>query len=157
MYIQNNPVVEDHELKHARLVFELAITANATPASKAMSSDLPGVCLLATQGIDGISATEVISGLANFASATDSTGVFQVMLSGAQLVAKIGSIRDVMKVDVHGVNFSNGLTTAPTVTMLGTSWGLTPGGNIAFQVATGTSLATTSQTFCIVVDYMVSR
>lgn len=152
MLLQKNAVVEDHVLKHQKLVFELKIVANATPASKSHSSDLPGVCLLATEGkLTDISGVEAISGLTNYTAPSDSNGIFDVMLKGAEL----GTVKKVMKIQAHSKGAA-GLT-ACTVQVLGDNFGLTAGGNIAFEVDSAINFATTNETVVCEVDFLLSE
>lgn len=146
-----NSVVLDQQLKHKRLCFEVSITANATPASKEHASDLPGVCILRTEGKTAeADAVEVVA----FTTADDeATGnsVFGILLKGAEL----GSIKKVLKISVS--ESSTALSTALAVTKHGTG-GLSSGGNIAFSIAgTGLRLDTESPKLCVEVDYSLSE
>lgn len=151
MFNQNS-VVENHVLKHQKLVFELKITSHATPASKKHSSDLPGVCVLATEGkLTDVSAVEDITGLTNYSAPSDANGIFDVLLKGSEL----GEVKKVMKVAAHSKGAA-GLT-ACTVQILGDSFGLTADGNVAFEVDSAINLSTTDETVVVELDLLMAK
>lgn len=151
---EKNNVVLDQQLKHKRLCFEISITGNATPASKKHASDLPGVCVLRSEGLTAeADAVEDLSG--SFTTADDSDGsgnsVFGVLMKGSEL----GSIKKVLSVRV--AETSTALATSLAVTKHGTG-GLSSGGNIAFSVAgTGLVLSSESPKIMVEVDYVLSK
>lgn len=154
MFEQNN-VLHDQQLKHKKAVFEFSITGNATPASKVHASDLPGICILRTEGKTAeADAIEDLS--ASFTTANDeATGdsVFGVFLRGG--ADYLGQIKKVLKVSVSET--STALSTALAVTKHGTG-GLSAGGNVAFSIAgTGLRLDTESPKICVEIDYVVSE
>ena len=153
MSLQKNSVLEDHQLKHQHLMFEVAVVSSATPASKKQSSDLSGVCALSSEGKDEITAIEDLSMLSGFSADVDnSTGdsVVHLLLKGSEL----GSIAKVMKVSVSE---KTALAASVAVSKLGGDF-KTAGGNIAMQIAgTGLNLASESPTLIVEVDYMLSK
>lgn len=151
--LQKNAVVEDHDLKHEKLVFEFAVVGNATPASKTLSSDLPGVCVLAAEGLtaDMVAAEALIASETNYAAPDDSDGKIDVLLKASEL----GSILKVMKIIAH-VKDSAGTFTAAPCTGFGTS-GKTTAGNIAFQVDTAVDFSAANGTVVVEVDYVLSK
>jgi len=155
MAFEQNAVVMNQQLKHKKLVFELSIKKHTTAGSKVHGSDLPGVCLIASEGkLTAVTDVEAISALTNYTAPNDGTGIFAVMLKGSEL----GSISKVLKVQVAEKN-SAGLL-APTVQILGDAAGLTAGGNIAFEVDSASDLSadtTTTVKFVVEVDFVVSE
>ena len=150
---ESNAVVFDHQLKHKKLVFEFSITGSATAASKVHASDLPGVCILRTEGKTAeADAVEDLSG--SFTTADDESSgnsVFGVLLKGAEL----GSIQKVLKISVSETSTS--VATSMAITKHGTG-GLSSGGNIAFTIAgTGLRLDTESPKICVEVDYLLAE
>lgn len=70
----------DYLLKQERLVFEVSITGNATPANKVHASDIPGVAVLRTQGKTAeADAIEDLS--AQVPAPNDATGVFAILIN----------------------------------------------------------------------------
>lgn len=149
--LETNTAVQQHLLKSRKLVFEVDITYHATPASKLIKSDLPGVCLVATEGLlTPVTDEETISGLTNYTAPNDANGILVVMLKASELgdISKVQSITVMEKVSA---GFSS-----PTVQALGTAQGLTTEGNIAFEIDTATDLSSTSAKFVCEVDYLLS-
>lgn len=147
-----NSVVMDHSLKTRKLTFNFSVTASVTAASKTVASDLPGVCFMATEGLlTPVTGIEAVSGLTNYTAPNDGNGILIVMLKGAEL----GSVKKVLSIRVLE-NASTGFGTV-TLQALGTAQGLTAGGNIAFEVDTGTDFSTTAATFVAEVEYLLSE
>lgn len=150
--LQKSSVVEDHDLKREKLVFEFAVVGNATPASKTLSSDLPGVCVLGAEGLTAtLAAVEDISGQTNYVAADDSDGKVNVLLKASEL----GSVLKVMKIVAHVKDSAGTFTLAPC-TAVGTS-GKTTAGNIAFSVDTAVDFSAASGTVVVEVDYKLSK
>lgn len=150
---EKNSVLNEHQLKTRRLVWEIAITHHATPASVTATTDLPGVCKLAMEGLlTPVTDVEAISGLTNYTAPDASDGIIDVMLTAAAL----GSVKKVMSVKVNQ-RASTGLGSAPTVQILGSAGGLTTAGNIVFEVDTATDLTTTDATFVCEVEYLLAE
>lgn len=149
-----NSVLEDQSLKRKRLVFEFKITANATPASKVHSSDLPGVCVLSTEGKTAeLLAIEDISGESGYTAPVDNSSgdsVFDVLIKGSE----IGSIKKVYSLSCTE---QTALASSVTLTKFGSN-GLTAGGNISLEVAgAGLNLASESPTFLVVAEVLLSE
>lgn len=71
--------LHDHRLKQQRLVFQVAIDANGTPADKGHDSDIPGVAVLRTEGKTAeADAIEDISG--DVTAPVDATGIFGMLV-----------------------------------------------------------------------------
>ena len=146
-----NAAVRQHQLKHEKLGFNIKITANATPASKVHTVDLPGVVYLRTEGkVAEADAVETIT----WTTAADATNaVFGILIDGSELCDQ--SIRAVKAARVSQVVATGTAITvrAPNNSSTVTAM-LTAGGNIAIEVlATGTSLDTETATFFVEVDY----
>lgn len=142
-----NAQLNNHQLKQERLVFEVAITAHATPASKKHHVDIPTVVTLRTEGKTAdADAIEDLS--ADFTAAADNaTGdsVFGI------LVSEIADLDKVLKITVSE---QTSLATSLAVTKLGTN-GKTAEGNIAFEVAgTGLNLASESPTLLVEIEFL---
>lgn len=76
----DNPTLHDHRLKSQRLVFDASVVADATPADKSESSDLPGVAYVRTEGRTATAdAIEDVSAQVDNA-ADDANGIFHVLL-----------------------------------------------------------------------------
>lgn len=146
-FAKNNSL-HDYRLKEERLTPEFSIVANATPANKQESVDISTVMYIRAQG-QTAAADAIEPGLAFTSPADNSAGnsVFGVLLTN------LGSIKRVKEIIVtEQTSFSS----AVSVTKLGVN-GLTPGGNIAFNVSsTGLHLDTQSPTFLIKLEYQLN-
>ena len=139
----NNELM-DYRLKEQRLTPNFYILGNATPASKTNTVDIPSVMYLRLQG--QTSAVDAIESLSWISPVDNSSGncVFGVMLTSLGSVSKVKEI-----IVTEPTGFSSAIVVAP----LGVN-GLTPGGNIAFNIsATGLHLDTESPTFLIKLEY----
>lgn len=136
--------------KTRELVVECTITANATPASKVHSSDIPGTLFLRTEGkVSEADAVEDLS--ASFTTAADnSTGnsVFGILIKGENLPNNgIDKVLDV------SVTEQTALATSLAASKVGSDW-KTAGGNIAVDLAgTGLNLASESPTLLVKIIY----
>jgi hypothetical protein len=146
--LKPNSKLNDHQLKTERVVFEIAITSHATPASKVHTSDLPSVCFLRTEGKTAeVDALETVTWTT---AADNSTGdsAFGVFLKD------LGNVQKVLKIAVVE---QTALATSLAVTRAGTR-GLTAAGNIAFNIAgTGLNLASESPVITVEVEYLLSK
>lgn len=136
--------------KTRELIVECEITANATPANKVHSSDIPGTLFLRTEGkVSEADAIEDLSG--DFTTAADNaTGnsVFGIVIKGENLPNN--GIDKVLDVEIKD---QNGDATSLTVTPAQASY-LTSGGNIAIDIAgTGLNLASESPVLLVKVVY----
>lgn len=134
--------------KTRELVVECTITANATPASKKHSSDIPGTLILRTEGLTA--DADALETLAFTTAVDNSTGdsVFGIILKGANLPNN--AIEKVLSVVVTE---QTALATSLAVSKVGSSF-LTAEGNIAFNIAgTGLNLASESPTLLVRVIY----
>jgi hypothetical protein len=146
----SNSELHDHALKHDKLVFEFSITANATPASKVHIVDIPGVEYIRSEGKTSVVDAIESSGL-TWVTADDKDGsgdsFFGIFLTNLPSIKKVYKISIVEK---------TALSTALAATAVtGTTVGLTPDGNIAFNIeATGLDLETESPTIVVEIDYL---
>lgn len=145
---ENNVAVADHQLSFRDLQFVIDITANATPANKVHSSELPGVAVLRTEGKTAeADAVEDLS--ASFTTAADNDSgdsQFGLILKGSEL----GAIERVYEVELTDLA---GNATSLAVTPASSDY-LTAGGNIALDIAgTGLNLASESAEILVKVKY----
>lgn len=151
--LQKNSMVEDHVLKHEKLVFEFTVVGHASPASKTLSSDLPGVCVLSAEGITApmVAVEAEIASETNYVAPDDSDGKIDVLLKGSEL----GEVLKVMKIIAHVKDSAGTFTAAPCIGF-GAS-GKTTAGNIAFQVDTAVNFTSATGTVVVEVDYKLSE
>lgn len=161
-----NSQLNDWELKSRRLTIPFSITASATPANKVVTTGLPSVAYLSTQGQTATAAA--LDPNCNFSpAAADSTGTFGVLLYG--LGGRDTGVGILTKVDCTYVNSAAGFT----ITLNGqSSTGITlstevipapypptaplgSGENIAFTVGSGVNLSTTNLSGVILADYIL--
>lgn len=86
MKYEVSSIVGDLSHKMRRLQFDIEIGADATPANKTFSTDLPGVCLPKLEGITA-DADDLLSTAeeAEFAAESDANGVFGMVLDSSKL------------------------------------------------------------------------
>lgn len=152
------PLVLNRQLEVQRLSIPLFITANATPASKTVVVDEPGILFVNVQGITGISvangalaSTETPPSLA---TATDSTGVINCEILVNEVLGKV----------MNCYLISRSLNASPLIipgqilafsTGAGVS-GLV-GADIFMNFTTGVNLASANLDACLVVEYVVAQ
>lgn len=148
MALSSNPTLESHLSRAKRLVFEMKITANATPASKVHISDLPAVAILRTEG--KISEADAVESLTWTAAADNSAGnsVFGILINLPEKADRINRV----------VVSEKGTALATSLAVTGnnnTAGGyLTSAGNCAIEIAgTGLNLASESPTLIVEVEY----
>lgn len=145
---KKNSKLHDHMLKQQRLVFDVRITGNATPASKVHASDLPGVASLRTLG--KLTEADAVETLAWTTPVDNSTGdsIFGILVNLDGNPAK--------KVYRAQLIDKGGTATSVAITNPGGSGNsfVTADGNIAVEVAgTGLNLASENATLTLVLDY----
>lgn len=157
-YDAKNQLVQGRKLKSQRLVIPFSVVGHATPASKTVSVEDPGVLFLNFEGVSGITlaagAVDTAGELSDitFAAATDTTGIFNILVRVGETVQKVILAR------VHktgGAENVNG--TFPTM-VIG-ALGITSVGNkIALNLDTATdfSVAATSR-WALELEYQVSE
>lgn len=144
---EKNSKLADHRLRQVELCFEASIVANATPANKKHSSDLPGIAILRTEG--KVAEADAVESIA-FTTADDNDSgdsQFGMILKGSEL----GEIEKVLQVEVSE---QTALSTGITVAKVGSSF-LTAEGNIAIDIAAaGLNLESESPTMLVKVKYL---
>lgn len=128
----------DYLLKQERVVFEVAITANATPASKVHASDIPGVAVLRTQGLTA-EADAIESLTAQVAAPVDSTGVFALLIDDA-------SVKKFLKASV-----------TPSVGTVAVTKSISTGGRLILQIDSNQDLSSTNLSLLVELDYEKSN
>ena len=150
--LMQNAMVEDHQLKHVKMCFEVQVVGNASPASKTLASDLSGVVVIAAEGqTAALAAVEDISGATNYAAPDDSDGKINVLIKASGL----GQVAKVMKAIAHVKDSAGTFTSAPCIG-IGAS-GLTAAGNIAIHIDTAVNFTSATGTIVLDIDYMVSE
>ena len=126
-------IVESEQLKVRQLAVKINITGSATPASKVVATNLPGVAFLRTEGLVALSdAVEDLSAV--FATATDSTGVFGLLIDASKIV--LSGIIDVLEVRTYVENAA--ATLAATSAVAGF---LSAEGNIAINLDSSVTIS----------------
>ena len=151
-----NALAGDKELSTKTAWVKLAITANATPASKVHSTDYQGIAYLRTEGKTAeADAIEDLS--SDFTTAADnSTGdsQFGILLKGSEL--SNGSLDEVLEVSLAENPNGSAVATSIAISPAVSGSYVTSGGNIAVDVAgTGLNLASESPDLVLKVTYRV--
>jgi hypothetical protein len=130
--------LNDHMRKLERLVLQVDITANATPASKVLSSDLPSAVYVRAEGLTAAAdAVESLSGVVS--TPVDATGKFAVLIdTGLNPALKAYRVQ---------------VLRASTGTLAVVAQGVTAGGRIYLDLDSDQSFASTSCSFELAVDY----
>jgi Tfp pilus assembly protein PilV len=142
--LKANPSLNDWAVKANRLVFRFSITANATPASKTHTVDIP-VVHLRTQGKTAeVDALETLT----WTSAVDATNaIFGVYVD---LGGKASSVKKVTVTEITALETSH-TTKGPNAVV---DSFLTAGGNVAIELsATGLDLVSESPTYVVEIEY----
>lgn len=148
MYLEKSDKVEDYKLKERRLTIPFTITGHATPASKTSSTDLAPL-YLSTEGRTATAAA-VDSGC-NFTTASDSTGVFGLLLTPGAVARKVLRVAVEQRSGTTATN-----KVQATVLNGASSTGITASGNIAVS-ATCAGLDLSAENFdgVLVIEYMI--
>lgn len=89
-YESKNSQALGRQLKVQTLALNFSITGHATPASKVITRDEPSLLALKVEGIDQITgALDADDTAPTMASAVDSTGVFNILVSVGEQVEKV--------------------------------------------------------------------
>jgi len=155
-YQAQNELTLSRQLKVVELAIPFSVTANATPASKTVTRDEPAMLFVNVEGISGITlangAVDTAAELSaiTFATATDTTGVYNLLLRVGEQVSKVVSAQ-VVKNNVGGASSEAITCTYPT----GATSGITSlGDKLVFNCDTNTSFATTDYSATLVVRYV---
>lgn len=157
-FYPKTPLVSNRATEVQRLSIPLLITANATPASKTVAVDEPGIVFVNVQGITGISvangalaSTETPPALA---TATDSTGVINVEWLINEALVKVMNCSLVTR-NLNGSSLCIPGQILAFSTGAGVS-GLTQA-DIFANFTTGVNLGTTNLDCCLVVEYIAAE
>ncbi len=143
-YFNKTAAVLDYVTKSERLCIPFAIVYSATPALKTNSNDLSAAMVLSLEG--QTAAAAAIDSGTNFTTPTDSTGIFGI------LVYSLGTISKLLKSET--INLSSG--TCTTTPVGASSTGVTASGNIAVSIDWSGSLASTSLSATLCIDYILA-
>ncbi len=158
-YQSKNEGVQARRLKTQRLVLPFSVVGHATPASKTVTRDEPSILFLNFEGVSGITlalgAVDSAGELSDitFASATDSTGVFNVLVRVGEQVQKVVLAR----LCKRGAVEANVCATDPTMSV-GAAGITTAGDKIAldFDCTTNFATAATSR-WALELEYVVAE
>lgn len=147
-YNATNELVQNRQLKVQRLVIPFAITGNATPASVVLASDEPAILFLKSQGVDQITdALDSDDGTPTLASATDLTGIFNIMVKVGESIAKVQ----------HAEVITRTGTAALVVCSLADTDGITAAGDkIVLNCDTAVDLSAANLDACLVLEYVIA-
>jgi hypothetical protein len=160
-YYPKDDLTYGRSVKVQSLTIPFYITANATPASKTLAVDEPGLLFLNVQGINdctvaaGAFDTSTEQSAITFATPTDSTGAFGLLVrvgNGSELILKVMSVTVSSRNGaVSGILCSppTGANSTPAVeyiTLLGDK--------LVANVASGIDLATTNADLVLKVEYI---
>lgn len=138
----NNSSLMEHDLQQKRLVFEFSIVANATPADKKVSSDVPGCVYVRTEGLTAeADAVEDLTG--QVTAPNDANGIFAVLIALPVEKEKVQKIYKSTLTEKTATGSVNALTNIVTTE-----------NNIAINIDSDQSLATTDLTFVLEVEYL---
>ena len=156
MYLMNDALAEDHQLKHQKLVFEFKVVANASPSLKQHLTDIPGTTVLGTEEkTSDIAAIEDITGLTNYAAPNDSAGDMLVLINAAN----VGTINKVLKTNIQlKSGGSQSDITSNSILVYDTeATGLTTDGNIAMVVGGLGDMSSSDQVVVCAVDLLLKK
>ena len=141
---EGNDLVQKRLMKSRKLVVGFKITGHATPASKTHYVDLPGVAYLRSEGLTATAdAVESVSAIVS--TATDSTGVFAMLIKASELN---DTMSDLVNVEVVG-------KPGETATFAVTKHAVTAGGNLVFTIDANEALTSGTTDGYAVIEYLV--
>lgn len=138
----------NHQLQNKRLVFEFAITADATPADKKVESDIPGAVLVITEGLTAAAVAVEPTILAQITAPDDATGIFAILV---KLPLEKEKCKKVYKVTLTE---RTAFSTTNAITLVNSATGVTDLQNIAFSVDSDVDLATESPRYLCEIEYL---
>jgi hypothetical protein len=157
-YYPKDDLVYGRSVKVQRLTIPFYITHNATPASKVISVDEPGLLFLDVQGINnctvasGAFDTSAEAAGITFASPSDTGGSFSLLCrigNGAELIQKVMSV----KVSARNGAIS-GILCAPPTGATTNEFVTSLGDKIVANVSSSLNLATTDGDLVLEVEYI---
>lgn len=154
-YQAQDSQVLSRQLKVIELAIPLNVTANGTPASKTQTTDEPALLFINTEGKTGISVatgafdTSAEAAAITFATATDATGVYNLLLRVGEQIAKV------VTAEVHK-NLVSGATEVLTCSSpTGASRFVTSvGDKMVFNLDSAVNFATTDYDATLRVSYV---
>lgn len=130
--------LHNYLLKQDRMVFEVSITSSATPANKVHSSDIPGCAVLRTEGKTAeADAIESLTG--QVTAPSDATGIFALLIDDA-------NVKKFLKV-----------TVTPSSGTIAVTKSISTGSRLLLDMDSSVSLAATSLTLLVEVEYVKSN
>lgn len=149
MFQAKDSLVRERQLKVIEIEIPLKIVGNASSASVVPTSDEPGFVFINTQGVNQTTAA-LDSGEAapTFASPTDSSGLFNVMVVVNEQIKKVATASIVSRTSTSGLI---------KACYLANTTGIDANGNkICLNVPSGLDLTSGSNTLdvCLVVGYV---
>lgn len=155
MKYEVSSVVGDLAVKMRRLQFDISIVADATPADKQFSTDLPGVVLPKLEGILA-DANALLSTAeeAEFAAESDANGVFGLVLDSSKLTD--ATIKKVHSVEAKYISTGTVAISVPNEngTAVARFLGAT-GNDICIELDSNQSLASQDITISLEVVYEI--
>ena len=154
-YQAKNEKTLARQLKVEELAIPLFVTANAVPANKTQASDEPALLFINTQGISGITlangAVDSAAELAaiTFASATDTTGIYNLLLRVGEQVVKVVSAQVVRRDGNEVIS-----CTFPTGALNGIS---SAGDKIVLNCDSAVDLSATNYDASLLVRYVTAK
>lgn len=140
------------QLKVQSLSIPFKITGNATPASKVITRDEPALLFLKVEGIDEITgALSSNDTTPTLASATDSTGVFNLMVIVGEQLEKMVSAQLVRRNGQEVISCT--LTQAPADSIVA-------GGardKIVLNADSGVNLSSADLDACLILQYVTAQ
>lgn len=125
-----------HLLEQEYCIFNVTVNANATPASKVLESDMPGVAVLRCQG-ETAAADAIESGI-SWTAPVDANGTCGLLLD------------DQCK-KIYQVNVT------PSTGTVSVTSGISAGGRIYLNLDSNQDFSTTSVTFLVEVKYLIKN
>lgn len=155
MFQPKDTQVYGRQLKVQRLSIPFTVTSNATPANKSYTVDEPALVFFNFQGLTGISSsTGAIDSsgetLPTLATATDSTGVFNVLVKTGEQLAKVVDVK------IHSRTGQSGITDYCQILAF-TTGSSTSGQSIVANITSGVNFSTTSLDACLTVEYIIQE
>lgn len=131
---RQNSTLHDYLLKQKKVCFEVSITANATPASKVLASDIPGVAILRCEG--QTATADAIDNLTGIVTApVDATGIFAILFDDAVAQKFLKA------------------TVTPSAGTVAVTKGLTSSGRMYLNIDSNQDISSTNLTLLVELEY----
>lgn len=154
-YDSKNELVQGRRLKTQKLSIPFKVGFHATPASKTITNDEPALLFLKVQGIDRITlAAGAVDSAAElsaitFATATDTTGVFNALVRVGEQVKKVCYARITSRAgasDIVAATFPTGATSGIS----------SAGDKIVLNLDSARDFSAADGDYCLEVEYVVA-